>query len=59
MKKIQKSLTVPKKTEKGDSLGFFNIHSVAKHQKIEGDLLEKVFLKKVSQCGKKLEWGTL
>ena len=24
------------KTENGDPLGFFNIHSVAKHQKIEG-----------------------
>ena len=25
------------KTERGDPLGFFNIHSVAKHQKIEGE----------------------
>ena len=34
MKKL-KSLTMPKKTERGDPLGFFNIHSVAKLQKIE------------------------
>ena len=34
-KKFPKSLTMPKKT-RGDFLGFFNIHSVAKHQKIEG-----------------------
>ena len=31
-----KSLTVPKNTEREDLLGFFNIHSVAKLQKIEG-----------------------
>ena len=31
-----KNLTMPKKTERGDPLGFFNIHSVAKHQKIAG-----------------------
>ena len=28
----EKSLTVPKKTERGDNLGFSNIHSVAKQQ---------------------------
>ena len=40
MKKIfEKSLTMPKKTEREDPLGFFNIHSVAKLQKIEGGLL--------------------
>ena len=27
---------MPKKTEREDPLGFFNIHFVAKHQKIEG-----------------------
>ena len=32
----KKSLTMPKKTERGDPLGFSNIHSVAKQQKIEG-----------------------
>ena len=31
----EKNLTVPKKTERGDPLGFSNIHSVAKQQKIE------------------------
>ena len=40
-----------RKTERGDPLGFFNIHSVAKHQKIEGG--------KKSQCRKKLQGGTL
>ena len=39
-KTLEKSLTMPKNW-KGDPLGFFNIHSVAKHQKIEG---EKFFL---------------
>ena len=36
--------------EKGDPLGFFNIHSVAKHQKIERG---KIFIfGKKSQCRK-------
>ena len=42
-----KNLTVPKKTERGDPLGFSNIHSVAKQQKIE----EEPFGEKIS--GKK------
>ena len=34
---------MPKKTERVDPLGFFNIHAVAKLQKIEGDpFVEKV-----------------
>ena len=42
-------------------MGFFNIHSVAKHQKIEGGpFLGKIFCrKKVAQCRKKLEGGLL
>ena len=28
---------MPKKTERGDPLGFFNIHSVGKYQIIEGE----------------------
>ena len=28
-----------KKTERGETLGFFNIHSVTKHQKIEGGMV--------------------
>ena len=32
---FRKSLTMLEKTEKGDPLDFFNIHSVSKHQKIE------------------------
>ena len=33
----KKSLTMPKKTEREDLLGIFNIHFVARHQKIEGE----------------------
>ena len=36
------------KTETGDPLGFFKIHSVAKHQKIEGGPFGESFFKKVS-----------
>ena len=52
---------MPKKTESGSPLGFFNIHSVAKHQKIEGGPFgEKFFFeKKVSQCQKNLKEGLL
>ena len=31
---------MPKKAEREDHLGFFNIHSVGKYQKIEGPLGE-------------------
>ena len=50
-----------KKTERVDPLGVFNIHFVAKHQKIEGGTLWGNFFsgKKVSQCRKKLKGGTL
>ena len=40
---------MPKKTEKGDPLGFFNIHFVGKYQKIEGPFGEIFFRKKVSE----------
>ena len=36
MKKFRKKSHNAKKTEKENALGFFNIHSVAKHQRIEG-----------------------
>ena len=40
---------MPKKTERGDPLGFFNIHSVAKHQKkCRGHLLGNFFSRKKS-----------
>ena len=46
-----------KAREKGDHLGFLNIHSVAKYQNIEGGegLFGKIkkFRKKSSQCRKK------
>ena len=46
------------KTERGDPLGFSNIHSDVKQQKIEGGPFgEKIFRKKVSQCRKKVEGG--
>ena len=53
-----KNLTMPKKTENGHPLGFFNIHSVAKQQKIEwGFFEEKKFPKKFLPCRKKLKGG--
>ena len=54
---------MPKKTERGDPLGFFNIHSVAKHQKkCRGTLWGKKFRKKISEkkclaVPKKIERG--
>ena len=45
-----------RKTERGDLLRFFNIHSVAKHEKIEKNFY---FREKISQCRKKLKGGTL
>ena len=46
------------KIEKGDPLGFSNIHFDAKQQKKwRGTFGEKNFLKKVSQCRKKLKGG--
>ena len=44
---------MPKKTERGDPLGFFNIQSVGKYQKNEGGPFdEKNFRKKVSESRK-------
>ena len=54
---------MPKKTERGNPLGFSNIHSVAKHQKkCRGDPLrkkksEKKFRKKMSRSAEKFERG--
>ena len=44
-----------RKTERGDPLGFFNIHSVAKHQKIEGGKF--LFSEKNLTVPKKLKGG--
>ena len=41
-----------RKTERGDPLRFFNIHSVAKHEKI-GENKNFHFREKISQCRKK------
>ena len=49
---------MPKKTERGDPLGFFNIHSVAKHQKNAGGTLwGNFFSKKKSRSAEKNERG--
>ena len=46
---------MPKKTERRDPLGFFNIHSVAKHQKNAGGPFgEKNFRKKSLAVPKKI-----
>ena len=52
---------MPKKTERGDPLGFFNIHSVAKHQKNAGGPFgEKFFFRKKSLAvPKKMKGGSL
>ena len=54
MKKIEKSLTTPKKNLKGEPLVVFNIHSVGKYQKkIEGGSFGEIFFrKKISQSRK-------
>ena len=51
---------MPKNEKGGDPLGFINIFSVAKYQKIRrGDSFEtlKIFEKKFAQCRKKLKGG--
>ena len=54
----KQNLTMPKKTERVDPLGVFNIHFVAKHQKIEGGPFgELLFRVKKSQMPKKLKGG--
>ena len=49
---------MPKKTERGDPLGFFNIHSVAKHKKMQGGPFGEIFFsKKKSRSAEKNERG--
>ena len=52
---------MPKKLERVDPLGVFNIHSVAKHQNIEGGTLwGKIFFRKKSlTMPKKVKGGPL
>ena len=45
------------KTERGDTLGFFNIHSVAKHQKNAGGPFEEKNSRKSLTMPKKTERG--
>ena len=57
---LKKNLTLPKKSEREDPLGFFNIQSVAKLQKkLKGGpfMGKKVFSKKVAQCRKNGPFG--
>ena len=49
---------MPKKTEREDPLGFFNIHSVAKLQKIEGGPFRGLFFEKSRPVPKKSKGGT-
>ena len=53
-RKNRKKVSQCRKTERGDPFGFFNIHSVAKHQKIEGGIF--IFGKK-SRSAKKNSKG--
>ena len=49
---------MPKKTEKVDHLGVFNIHFVVKHQKLKGRPFGKIFFpEKTSHNAKKTERG--
>ena len=50
---------MPKKNWKGDPLGFFNIHSVAKLQNLKGDPLVEKNFKKVAQCQNNLKGDPL
>ena len=55
-----KNLTMPKKTEKRNTLGFSNIHSVAKHQKNAGATLWGKKIEEKKKClvvPKKIERG--
>ena len=48
---------MPKKTERGDPLGFSNIHSVAKQQKNEGGPFGEKFSGKKSRSAEKIGSG--
>ena len=51
---------MPKKTEREDPLGFFNIHFVEKLEKLKGcPIRGEFFLKKVAQCRKILKGDPL
>ena len=53
-----KKVSMPKKTERVDPLGVFNINFVAKHQKIEGGpIAENFFFRKKVSLPKKLKGG--
>ena len=56
VKKIFEKSQNAEKTERGP-LGFFNIHSIAKHQKIEGGTLWGIFFSEKSHNAEKIERG--
>ena len=56
IKKWRAKVSQCRKTERGDPLRFFTIHSVAKHEKIEENK-NFHFREKISQCRKKTERG--
>ena len=58
-KKNSKKFNNAEKTGRGDPLGFNNIHSVAKHQKIEGGPFGDFFFAKSLLKPKKNERGPL
>ena len=53
-KKLEKKVSQCRKTKRGDPLRFFNIHFVAKHEKMKKKFY---FREKISQCRKKLKGG--
>ena len=52
-KNLEKKSHNAEKTERVDPLGVFNIHFVAKHQKIEGGTLWGIFSGKMSHNAEK------
>ena len=58
-KKIRKKSHDAEKTEREDSLGFFNIHFVAKLEKIKGGPFDGKKSKKKSHHAEKTESGPL
>ena len=55
----EKTLSEKNKSHIGDPLGFFNIHSVAKHQKIVVETIWRIFFQKKSHNAEKLKGGPL
>ena len=52
-KVFEKNLNAEKKLKKGDTLGFFNIHSVAKHKELKRELFGEFSCRKKSNSAEK------